>query len=192
MNFFELVKYRRSIRRYQNRQIGRGDLEKIIEAGLYAPSAGGGQRTMIVALRNRELSENIGKLNIAGFRRDNLAGSYVSSEQPSIIDYPAISSGFYGAPAVCVIFGPENFLYSTPDAFCCAENMVLAAAELGLASCIVARGEETFRSEEGEVFLREWNIPEHYTARCFVLLGYSEGAYPQSKPRREGRSLIIE
>ena len=37
-----------------------------------------------------------------------------------------------------------------------------------------------------------WNIPEHYTARCFVLLGYSEGAYPQSKPRREGRSLIIE
>ena len=91
-----------------------------------------------------------------------------------------------------MIFGPENFLYSTPDAFCCAENMVLAAAELGLASCIVARGEETFRSEEGEGFLRKWNIPEHYTARCFVLLGYSEGAYPQSKPRREGRSLIIE
>ena len=81
MNFFELVKYRRSIRRYQNRQIGRGDLEKIIEAGLYAPSAGGGQRTMIVALRNRELSENIGKLNIAGFRRDNLAGSYRRSSR---------------------------------------------------------------------------------------------------------------
>ncbi len=59
MNFFELVKYRRSIRRYQNRQIGRGDLEKIIEAGLYAPSAGGGQRTMIVATENSaKRSEN--------------------------------------------------------------------------------------------------------------------------------------
>ena len=119
MNFFELVKYRRSLRRYQNRQIGRGDLEKIIEAGLYAPSAGGGQRTMIVALRNRELSENIGKLNIAGFRRDNLAGSYVSSEQPSIIDDPAISSGFYGAPSGRKIFCTARRMHSAvPKIWC--------------------------------------------------------------------------
>ena len=86
MEFFDLVKRRRSIRKYQDRQIERGDLEKIIQAGLCAPNAGGGQRAIIVAVRNRALCEKIGRLNIAKFNRNSLAGSYVSSEQPSIID----------------------------------------------------------------------------------------------------------
>ena len=191
MDFFDLVKYRRSIRKYQSRQIEREDLEKIMEAGLYAPNAGGGQRTMIVAIHNRELCEKIGKLNAAKFDRSKLAGSYVSKEQPSLIDDPTIKSGFYGAPAVCAVFAPKNFLYSVPDAFCCAENMVLAAAERGLASCIVARGEETFDNETGKELLRAWNVPDNYIARCFGLLGYCEGEYPQGKPRKENRSLIV-
>ena len=192
MEFFDLVKVRRSIRKYQNRQIKREDLEKIIEAGLYAPNAGGGQRTIMVPIHNKELCETIGKYNAAKFDRSRLAGSYVSKEQPSLIDDPAIKSGFYGAPTVCAVFGPKNFLYSIPDAFCCAENMVLAAAECGLASCIVARGEETFENEIGAELLKKWKIPENYIARCFVLLGYCEGEYPQGKPRKENRSLIVE
>jgi len=192
MELFELIKYRRSIRKYQNRQIPREDLEKIIEAGTYAPNAGGGQRSIIVGIRNAELAEKIGKLNVARFDRSRLSGSYVSKDQPSIIDNPSMKSGFYGAPAVCVIFGQKNFLYSVPDAFCCAENMVLAGAELGVSSCIVARGEETFDNEIGAALLKEWNIPENYIARCFVLLGYCEGEYPNAKPRKENRSRIIE
>nr|WP_325238884.1 radical SAM protein [uncultured Oscillibacter sp.] len=86
----------------------------------------------------------------------------------------------------------RDFLYSVPDAFCCAENMVLMAAELGIASCIVARGEETFDSEEGAAMLREWGVPENYIARCFVLLGYTRGEYPGEKPRRPGRGKIAE
>lgn len=68
----------------------------------------------------------------------------------SAIDDPSIRNGFYGAPAVCVVFAQEDFLYSVPDAFCCAENMALAACELGISSCIVARAEETFDHPEGE------------------------------------------
>lgn len=192
MNFFELMKYRRSVRKYQNRQISRENLEEIIEAGTYAPNAGGGQRSMIVGIRNAELAEKIGKLNIARFDRSRLAGSYVSKDQPSIIDDPSMKSGFYGAPAVCVIFGPQNFLYSIPDAFCCAENMVLAATALGVSSCIVARGEETFDNEIGAALLKEWDIPENYVARCFVLLGYCKGEYPAAKPRKANRSKIVE
>lgn len=81
---------------------------------------------------------------------------FVSKEQPSIIDDPTIASAFYGAPAVCAVFAPENFLYSIADSFCCAENMVLMANALGLASCIIARGEDTFEGEAGENLLREW------------------------------------
>ena len=141
MELLDLMKYRRSIRKYQSRQISREDMETIIEAGTYAPNAGGGQRSIIVGIRNLELAEKIGKLNVARFDRPKLSGSYVSADQPSIIDDPTMKSGFYGAPAVCVVFAMKNFLYSVPDAFCCAENMALMATELGISSCIIARGE---------------------------------------------------
>ena len=192
MELLELIKHRRSIRKYQDKQISRNDLEKIIEAGTYAPNAGGGQRSVIVGIRNQELAEKIGRLNLARFDRSRLSGGYVSKEQPSVIDDSSIKSGFYGAPAVCVIFAPKNFLYSIPDAFCCADNMVLMAAELGISSCIIARGEETFDNEIGEGILKKWEIPENYVARCFVLLGYCDGEYPQAKPRKENRVKIIE
>lgn len=192
MELLDLMKYRRSIRKYQDRQISREDMETIIEAGTYAPNAGGGQRSIIVGIRNAELAEKIGRLNVARFDRSKLSGSYVSADQPSIIDDPTMKSGFYGAPAVCVVFAMKNFLYSIPDAFCCAENMVLMATALGISSCIVARGEETFDNDIGATLLREWNIPENYTARCFVLLGYCEGEYPKEKPRKENRGRIIE
>lgn len=192
MELFELMKRRRSIRKYQDRQISRTDLETIIEAGTYAPNAGGGQRSMIVGIHDAALAEKIGKMNLARFDRSKLAGSYVSKEQPSAIDDPTIRNGFYGAPAVCVVFAQRNFLYSVPDAFCCAENMALMAAELGISSCIVARGEETFGSEVGAALLRQWGVPENYIARCFVILGYADGDYPGVKPRRPGRAKIVE
>lgn len=192
MELLKLMKHRRSIRKYQDRQITRADLETIIKAGTYAPNAGGGQRSMIVGIHNAAIVEKIGKMNVVRFDRSKLSGSYVSQEQPSIIDDPSMKSGFYGAPSVCIVFAQKNFLYSIPDAFCCAENMVLMATELGISSCIVARGEETFDSEMGAALLREWNVPENYIARCFVLLGYLDGEYPKPKPRKENRSKIIE
>ncbi len=192
MELFELMKYRRSIRKYQTRQISREDMETIIEAGTFAPNAGGGQRSLIFGIRNAELVEKIGRLNVARFDRSNLAGRYVSAEQPSIIDDPTMKSGFYGAPAVCAVFSMKDFRYSVPDAFCCAENMVLMAAELGISSCVIARGEETFDNDEGAALLKEWEIPENYVARCFVILGYCDGEYPKEKPRKAGRSKIIE
>ena len=192
MELSELIKRRRSIRKYLDRQISKTDMEKIIEAGTYAPNAGGGQRSMIIGIRNAALSERIGKMNLARFDRSRLAGSYVSREQPSAIDDPTIQNGFYGAPAVCVVFAQRDFLYSVPDAFCCAENMALTATELGISSCIVARGEETFDSEAGTALLRQWGVPENYVARCFVLLGYADGDYPSAKPRRPGRTKIVE
>jgi nitroreductase len=176
MDLLELMKNRRSIRKYQDKQIPKEDLEKILEAGVYAPNAGGGQRGIIRACQNKELNEKIGKLNIGNFSRKNLAGSFVSSEQPSIIDDPSIKSGFYGAPTVVTIFGPRNFLYSIADSYCMAENMVLEAYNLGINSCIIARGEETFEGEIGQEILKDWGVPENYIA----------------KPRKEGRYKIIQ
>ena len=190
MELFELIKHRRAIRKYQDRQVPKADLEKIIEAGLYAPSAGGGQRSMIVGVQNREVTEKLGKLNRSKFGR--AGGGYVSKDQPSIIDDANIQNAFYDAPTVCVIFAQDNFLYSIADSFCCAENMVLMATDMGIGACIVARAEDTFDNEFGKELMKEWGVPENYIARCFVTLGYCDGDYPPEKPRKENRSKIIE
>lgn len=192
MKLMEIIKSRHSIRKYTDRQISRSDLEIILEAGNYAPNAGGGQRSMMVAVHNRELATHIGRLNMARFDRTNMAGSYVSKEQPSTIDDPSIKNGFYDAPTVICVFCQDNFLFKTADAFCMMENMILQATELGIASCIISRGAETFDSEEGQSLMREWDVPEGYACQGFVILGYIDGAQPHSKPRKPGRIKIIE
>lgn len=192
MKLMEIIKSRHSIRKYTDRQISRSDLEIILEAGNYAPNAGGGQRSMMVAVHNRELATHIGRLNLVRFDRTNLAGSYVSKEQPSTIDDPSIKNGFYDAPTVICVFCQDNFLFKTADAFCMMENMILQATELGIASCIISRGAETFDSEEGKSLMREWGVPEGYACQGFVILGYIDGEQPHSKPRKPGRIKIIE
>lgn len=192
MALMDLIKARHSIRKYTDEQIRREDLDTILEAGNFAPNAGGGQRSMMVAVHNKELATHIGKMNMAHFDRTHLAGSYVSKEQPSTIDDPGIKNGFYDAPTVVCVFCQDNFLFKTADAFCMMENMILQATELGIASCIISRGAETFDSEEGREMMREWEVPEGYTCQGFVIFGYIDGEQPHSKPRKPGRIKVVE
>ena len=188
----DIVKARHSIRKYTDKQVSREDLELILEAGNYAPNAGGCQRSMIVAVRNAELTAKIGRMNVAKFDRSRLIGSYVSKEQPSVIDDPTMKNGFYGAPTVAAIFCQNGFAFRVADAFCMAENMLLQATELGISSCIISRGEETFLSDEGQALLKEWGVPENYSAVCFVILGYIDGEQPHTKLRKPNRIKIFE
>lgn len=188
----DVIKSRHSIRKYTDKQISREDLELILEAGNFAPNAGGGQRSMMVAVHDAKLTRKIGIMNMEKFDRRSLSGSFVSKEQPSVIDDVTMKDGFYGAPTVVAIFAQSNFLFRTADAFCMAENMILQATELGISSCIVSRGEETFASEEGKALMNQWGVPENYSCQAFVILGYIDGEEPQSKPRKPGRVLIVE
>ena len=192
MALMDIIKARHSIRKYTDEQISRRDLEKILEAGNFAPNAGGGQRSMMVAIHNKEMTGCIGEMNMADFDRTHLVGSYVSKEQPSTIDDPNIKNGFYNAPTVVCVFCQDNFMFKTADAFCMMENMILQATELAIASCIISRGYETFSSEEGKLLMSKWGVPEGYTCQGFVILGYIYGKQPHSKPRRFGRIRIIE
>ena len=185
----DLIRNRRTVRKYRTEQIKEEELEKILEAGLCAPSAGNMQRVKIVALQNREISDHLGRINVSVMKRP--ASAHVSDEQPSIIDDPSNPSGFYNAPTVCIIFNRKEGKYSISDSFCTAENMILEATDLGVASAIIGRAEETFESEYGRTLMDEWGIEPDYTARCFVLLGYIDGVYPSMKPRKENRVRTI-
>ncbi len=191
MKLMDIIKSRHSIRKYKNEQIEIEDLKKILKAGVYAPSAGGGQRSMLVGIYDKRLTSKIGRMNMLNFNRDNLAGSYVSKEQPSTIDDPSIKNGFYDAPCVVAVFAQKNFMFKEADAFCCVENMLLQATELGISSCIVSRGEETFANEEGKKLLTKWNVPSNYSCVCFVALGKIDGKEPKTRERKQGRILIV-
>jgi nitroreductase len=114
---------RRSIRKYKAEQITEAELEAILQAGIYAPSAGGRQSAIIVVCQNAELNTALGKINKAAFKgRMSTETAYISKEQPSIADNAAIQSGFYDAPTVLILFAPKNFLYSVADCYVAAQT----------------------------------------------------------------------
>lgn len=110
----------------------------------------------------------------------------MSKEQPSTIDDPTIKNGYYDAPTVVCVFCQDNFLFKTADAFCMMENMILQATELGIASCIISRGYETFASEEGVKLMHEWGFPDGYACQGFVILGYINGNSRRANQENRG------
>jgi nitroreductase len=184
---------RRSIRKYMPEQIRDDDLNAILIAGTYAPSAGGRQSPIIVVCKNAEINDALGKINKAAFHgRMSTEQSFISKEQPSIADDASISSAFYGAPVVLTLFAPRDFLYSSADCYAVAVSITLAAHSLGIGSCIVARAEDTFASDLGKRLQTEWGIGGNMEAKIHVTLGYAAGEPPKAKPRKENRIKFVE
>ena len=184
---------RRSIRKYKPEQISRDDLNIILEAGLYAPCAGGRQGVIMIACQNRAINAELGKINHSLFQgRMSTATAYISKEQPSIADDANIKDGLYGAPTIITLFAPKNFLYATPDCCVAAENIMLAAHSLCIGSCMIMRAEDTFSSELGQKVQKEWGVDESYQAKIHIALGYPDGTTPQGKPRKENRIKVVE
>jgi len=194
MELLELMKQRRSIRKYLDRKVEREKLEIIAEAGIYAPSPGGRQNAKIVMLQDPALIEKIGIVN-ASCENCSWSGNGVSVDQPSIIDDASIKSGFYGCPALAIVFSSyaaAKAVNGIGGAFVCAENMALQAYDLGVSSCIVGRAEDTFAHPEMKSLLHQWGLSDEDVPLVFVCLGYVDGAYPAPKERKPGRVIFAE
>ena len=57
------IKERRSIKKYENKMVPKEIIEKIVEAGTYAPSGMGKQSSIIIAITNKEIRDKLSKLN---------------------------------------------------------------------------------------------------------------------------------
>lgn len=188
----ETIMHRRAIRRFETRQIEESALQQILQAGLYAPSAGGRQGVIFAVCQERAVNERLGRIKRANSNPHMAtATSYVSREQPSIADDPKLTNAFYGAPTVITMFAPKNFLFAAEDCAVAAENMMLAADALGIGSCYIGQGWTAFADPYGQEILRQWGIRTDYYAVMQLLLGYPrEGdKHPTPKPRREDRIL---
>lgn len=178
----KLIKQRRSYRQFENKQISDDELRMILEAGMYAPNAGGRQSTIFLVTQDHEINETLGKINRSAAQI--VEGKYVNKAQPSIIDNPKLKSGFYGAPTVITLLAPKRFLYSEADCAVAAENMLLMAHALRLGGCMIARADETMSSEYGQELLSKKSIDDHYKGFYHILLGYPKGN-TYAKPRKD-------
>ena len=193
-DIFETILHRRAIRRFEPKQIEEAALQQIIQAGLYAPSAGGRQGVIFAVCQDEAVNERLGKIKRANSNfRMSTATSFVSHEQPSIADDPKLTNAFYDAPTVITMFAPKNFLFSAEDCAAAAENMMLAADALGIGSCYIGQGWTAFADPYGQAILRRWSIPADHYAVMQLLLGYPrEGdKHPAPKPRKEGCVIRI-
>ena len=184
---------RRTIRRFRAEQISEEELQAVLDAGMYAPSAGGRQGVLFVVSQDKEINEKLGRIKK---NNSNVKMStdtvYISKEQPSIADDPTIVNAFYDAPTVVTLFVPKNFLYGPYDASAAAENMLLAAHSLGLGGCYIGSAWESFRDPFGQEVLKKWDIRTDYYAVVHVLLGYpKEEEAPKGKARKNGRIIRV-
>ena len=62
---YETLKNRRSIRKYQSRQVSDELLDAVLEAGVYAPSAMNNQKTVLVAVRDKKTRDQLSRMNAA-------------------------------------------------------------------------------------------------------------------------------
>lgn len=164
-NTLDTIKTRRSIRKYKSDAISEEILNKIIEAGSYAPSGMGRQPVIILAVTNKELRDRLSKLN---------ADVMHSTSDP-----------FYGAPVVLVVLADKNAPTHVYDGSLVMENLMLAAHDLGIGSCWIHRAKEVFESEEGKEILKSLGIEGDYEGIGNCILGYTDGEEPQAKPRKD-------
>lgn len=160
------LKERRSIRKYQDRQIEEADLQKILEAGMYAPTGMGMQSPLMVVVQDRDTIAKLSKMNAKIFGNENM--------EP-----------FYGAPTVIVVLADKNRPTYIEDGSLVMGNLMNAAHALGLGSCWIHRAKQEFESEEGKELLRQWGIEGDYAGIGHCIIGYPDGAIPEAKPRKE-------
>ncbi len=151
MEFKEVVKKRRSVRRFKEHDIPEDDIDKILEIGHMAPSAGNLQARDFVVVRDDEGKKKLTK---------NAYGQMFISQAPWVIVVCANkqrSGKKYGERG--------EDLYSIQDATAAVENMLLAIVDMDYASVWVGAFDEDAVSEQ-------LNLPSHVRPVTILPIGH--------------------
>ena len=133
---------RRSVRGYKKDLVPADVLDEILEAGKYAPSGMGQQKTLMVVTQDPELVAKLSRMNA------DVMG--------------AKSDPFYGAPTVVIVFADSEQGTCVENGSLVMGNLMNAAHAVGVDSCWIHRAREVFDSEEGKALKAEWGVPESY------------------------------
>jgi nitroreductase len=158
---------RYSCRAYTGEPMEREKLEAIALAGAQAPSAMNSQRWRLIVVSDKALLDEFDAAALEVYRGAKDTGIYerVMSRGGKV---------FYEAPAAIIVaISREGRFNSDMDAGIVAENIALAAASLGVASCINLMAAAPFVGEQGDAWRSRLSFPEGFDFGVAVLLGYA-------------------
>jgi len=170
LDVLEAIKGRRSVRNFRDKEVSKSKLEKIIECGTLAPSAGNLQPWEFVVVRD---SQRKRALAAAALHQNFVAeGSVVIV----VLANESRSARIYGRR------GAE--LYSIQDTAAAIQNMLLAAHGMGLGACWVGAFDEDAVAEVV-------GARNHVRPVGIIAIGYPR-YIPEPTSRRKVTEVIHE
>lgn len=169
-NIIENIKTRRSIRSFKDKRISQEELNIILDAATYAPSALNQQSSLMVVIKNEEIYNELCVLT----------EKYFPTRKPY----------FYGSKDIIIVFGDSNCKCPIEDGSLVLQNLFLAANSLGIGSCWINYLRELFKTEEGKLLQEKMNIPNNYFVIGTCILGYSNEK-PIIKERKKDYIRVI-
>ena len=165
---------RRSIRKFKSDMVSKDDINKIIEAGLYAANGMGRQAVITVAVTNKQLRDKISEDN-------RKIGGWDKGFDP-----------FYGAPVILIVLAEKDWRNKVYDGSLVIGNMMLAAHSLGLGSIWIHRAKEEFETDEYKKLLKDIGVQGEWEGIGHCAIGYIDGDIPKPAPRKENRVYFVE
>ena len=173
MDAMETMLTRKSVKKYKDTPVPQELIDKIVEAGLHAPSGLNKQSPIILVVTDKKVRDDLSFVN---------AGC-----DPFMRKDP-----FYGAPVVLVVLADKSVHTHVYDGSLVMENLMLAAHALGLGACWIHRAKETFDRPEWQAFLKELGIEGEYEGIGNCVIGYPDGPLPAIKPRKQNWVYYVE
>lgn len=165
----ENIKARRSVRKYQDRQVEHAKLQQVAECGIMAPSGLNQQPWAVRIVESKSFIEETTR--------------HFVQEHPDMVKRDANFKNMYrNAPNLICVAAPADGSADV-DAGLLGENMMLAAQSLGLGTCCLGSAARILESAEwAKPYLAKLNLPEGYQLIYILAIGYPDEA-PQAKPR---------
>ncbi len=175
----ESITKRRSIRSYKPEQISEEELNTLLEAGRYAPSAANQQPWHFTVLQNKDIMQKI---------KQDLKEHFKSSGSVRFQQLASdeIFNPFHNAPTAIIVSGSEKALMPQADCAAALQNMLIAAEAIGLGSCWVNIVIHLFNGEKGDFWGSELGIPVGYKPMYSATFGYKALTNMPAPPRKEG------
>ena len=174
-DILEELKNRRSIRWYEEKPVPEELLDKIAEAGLYAPSGMGRQAVRILVITDDKTVRTLGKIN----------GQIMGKEG---------FDAFYGAPAVLCVLADRDNPTGIYDGSSAITNMLAEAASLGLGSCWINQLKSLNADPDINGYLISLGMDPQERVYGALALGYAatEDGLPNHEPgQRKGNPVTI-
>src|SRR3989338_1541168 len=162
---FEIIRTRRSIRKYKEKAVPWDNVVEILQAAKYAPFAGNILNCKFIVVKNEEKRRAIAEASVQQYWMQDAPIHIV------VCGEPEKAERFYGVRGVR--------LYTIQAAAAAIENMLLTAHSLGLGACWIGAFDE-------EEIRRLCNLPETVNVQAIITIGYAnEVPAPPPKYRIE-------